>query len=115
MADRDKVLRCPFCEALPGTPAEMDTPFGGTIEGGRCGCGAVYVYDRTGRMLGEAFTEALAFVFEWDYDAAFSCDEDSYEEAVIRFNPRVGKFLLGEGNFKEKGGRFYFMRRKKPA
>lgn len=111
---RSKVLRCPFCKGIPGVPADVPTPFGDEVEGGHCECGAVYVYDRSGRKLGEAFTEALVMAFEWDYDAAFAAPEGSYEEAVIRFNPRVGQFLDGEGSYKDRSGRFYFVRRKKP-
>ncbi len=64
-------------------------------------------------MLGEAFTEALVMAFEWDYDAAFSAPEGSYEEGVVRFNPRVTQFLLGEGDARDRSPRFYFVRRKK--
>lgn len=111
--DRSKILRCPFCDGIPGVPTDISTPFGDEIEGGNCKCGAVYVYDRTGRKLGEAFTEALVLAFDWDYDAAFSAPEGSYEEAVIRFNPRVRKFLEGEGDFRDRSSRFYFVRRKR--
>lgn len=113
MEDRSKVLRCPFCDRIPGVPTEIPTPFGDTVDGGNCECGAVYVYDRTGRMLGEAFTEALVLAFEWDYDAAFSAPEGSYEEAVIRFDPRIRQFLAGEGDYRDRCGRFYFIKRKK--
>lgn len=107
------MLRCPFCGQSPGIPLDINTPFGDTVEGGNCPCGAVYVYDRTGRKLGEAYTEALVYAFDWDYDAAFSAPEGSYEEAVIRYNVRVNRYLEGEGNFKDRCAKFYFIRRKK--
>lgn len=110
---RSSVLKCPLCGETPGIPSDIDTPFGGEVEGGTCGCGAVYVYDRTGKMLGEAFTEALVMAFEWDYDAAFSAPEGSYEEGVVRFNPRVTQFFMGEGDARDRSPRFYFVRRKK--
>lgn len=115
MVERDTVLRCPFCGEVAGVPVDIRTPFGDEIEGGYCDCGAVYVFDRTGRKLGEAFTEALVLAFDWDYDAAFSAPDGSYEEAVMRFNPRIRKFLEGEGSFNDRCGRFYFVRRKKSA
>jgi hypothetical protein len=111
--ERGKYLKCPLCGETPGVPMDIDTPFGGEVEGGRCGCGAVYVYDRTGRMLGEAFTEALVMAFDWDYDAAFQAPEGSYEEGVIRYNTRSNQFFKGEGDTRDRCARFYFIRRKK--
>ncbi len=113
MEERSKILQCPFCAEIPSVPMEIDTPFGSTVDGGNCPCGAVYVYDRTGRMLGEAFSDALALAFEWNYDAAFSAAEGSYEEGVVRFNSRARKFMTGEGDPRDRSARFYFIRRKK--
>ncbi len=111
--DRSKILQCPFCGETPGIPIEIVTPFGDTIEGGNCRCGAVYVYDRTGRKLGEAYTEALVLAYGWDYDRAFAAPEGSYEEAVVRFNSRVRKFIVGEGDIKDRSAKFCFIKRKK--
>jgi hypothetical protein len=33
-------------------------------------------------MLGEAFTDAVAMAYDWDYDDAFGHGEESYDEAV---------------------------------
>jgi|Deesub1362A_J573_1020465.scaffolds.fasta_scaffold00168_57 hypothetical protein len=110
---REVILKCPFCGEVPEPMSEIDTPFGDTIEGGSCGCGAVYVYDRTGRKLGESYTEALVLAYDWDYDAAFFTAEEEYEEAVIRFDIRMRKFLGGEGNFRDKSPKFYFIKKKK--
>ena len=111
--DRNNILKCPFCAEVPTVPVGIDTPFGSTVDGGNCSCGAVYVYDRTGRMLGEAFSDALALAFEWNYDAAFSADEGAYEEGVIRFNKKTRKFFSGEGDPRDRSARFYFILRKK--
>jgi hypothetical protein len=108
---RETVLKCPFCGEYLEMPDKIETPFGGDLDGGTCSCGAVFVFDETGRMLGEAYSDALAFVFEWDYDAAFSAEEDDYEEAVIRYNSRIGKFVGGQGSFRDRGSRFFFIRR----
>lgn len=109
---REKVLKCPFCGEIIGMPEEIKTPFGDTLEGGRCGCGALYVFDRTGRKLGEAYSEALALAFDWDYDAAFSTPVEEYDEAVIRFHSKVGKFMGGEGDYRDRSSKFYFIKRK---
>jgi|GEM_PF-815307 len=110
---RDKYLKCPLCGQTPGIPSDIDTPFGGEVEGGNCDCGAVYVYDRTGRMLGEAYSEALVMAFDWDYDAAFSAPEGSFDEGVVRYNGRTNQFFEGEGDVRDRSARFYFVRRKK--
>jgi hypothetical protein len=100
---REKVLKCPFCGEIIGMPEEIKTPFGDTLEGGRCGCGALYVFDRTGRKLGEAYSEALALAFDWDYDTAFSTPVEEY---------KVGKFMGGEGDYRDRSSKFYFIKRK---
>ena len=96
-----------------GEPVEIDTPFGGTVDGNRCACGAVYVYDRTGRMLGEAFSEALAMAYDWDYDKAFEAPEEDREEAVINYIAKVRQFVRNEDTRFTKAPRFVFIRRKR--
>ncbi|GAB4388280.1 MAG: hypothetical protein Kow0025_06600 [Thermodesulfovibrionales bacterium] len=108
---RDKVLKCPFCEGFVAEPRKIATPFGDTLDGGTCRCGAVFVFDETGRMLGEAFSDALAFAFDWDYDAAFSAEADEYEEAIIRFNARTGRYMGGQGDFRDRSSKFFFIKR----
>lgn len=110
---REKILKCPFCECPQGAPCEVKTPFGDSLDAGRCGCGAIYVYDRSGRKLGEAYSDAIAFAYDWDYDAAFSAGEGEYEEAVIRYDPRSRRYYLGDGTFKDRSPKFYFIKRKK--
>lgn len=109
---RDRTLRCPFCLSPVELQEGMQASFGGTVDGGRCGCGAVFVHDRTGRLLGEAYMDALAMAFGWDYDAALGAESGSYEEAVVRFEPRIGKFLLDEGGRFDRSPKYYFVRRK---
>lgn len=110
---RDVVLRCPFCLVPLDGHVEIETPYGGEIDGGKCGCGAVYVHDRSGRMLGEAFTDAVAMAYDWDYDAAFGGAEDSYDEFVIRVDKRLKKYLAGDGGPRDRSPKYYFIRRKK--
>jgi hypothetical protein len=108
---RETVLKCPFCLAALGSPAEIDTPFGDTVEGGFCGCGSAFVFDRTGRLLGEAYTSALALAYNWDYDAAFGAGEGEYEEAVVSYNTRWQKYILGDGGRFDRSPKYYFIKR----
>src|SRR3989304_3706659 len=110
MAADSKEFKCPFCGSLLEPPVEIKSGFE-VFEGGKCSCGAVYVYDRTGRKLGEALTEALVFAHDGDYDKAFTSDED-YEEAVIRHNQRLNRFLEGDGGRLDRSPKFYFLRLK---
>lgn len=111
--DREKFLKCPFCGGLPGPLEEIETPFRDIIDGGHCSCGAIYVFDRSGRKLGEAYSEALVLAYDWDYDRAFSAPEGDYEEAVIRYNNRIKMYLTGEGSHIDRFPKFYFIKRKK--
>ena len=74
----DNSLNCPFCEKPIDEPQEIKTSFGSTFTGGKCGCGAVYVFDRGGHNLGDAYVDALAYACNNDWDKAWSLvpDED---------------------------------------
>jgi hypothetical protein len=109
---RDDILRCPFCMEPIAGHVVINTPYGGEIDGGKCSCGTVYVCDRSGRMLGEAFTDAVAMAYDWDFDAAFEHGEESYEEFVIRFDKRVNKFMAGDGGPLDRSPKYYFIKRK---
>jgi hypothetical protein len=81
------------------------------MEGGKCACGAVYASDHSAKNQGEIFMDTLALAFDWDFDAAINAKEGDYEEVVVRFNPRVAKYLLGEGERRDRSARYYFVRR----
>jgi hypothetical protein len=112
---RERVLKCPFCMTPLSGAQDIDTPFGDTIEGGFCGCGTAFVYDRSGRMLGEAYSEVLALAYGWDYDAAFSAAEGEYEEAIVSFNSKARKYVMGEGGRFDRSPKYYFIRRPRKA
>lgn len=95
-------------------PVAIETPFYDTVDGGRChNCGSVYIYDRSGRMLGEAMANALAYAYDWDYDAAFKTENAGYQEAVVRFDKKFSKYMLEDDNRHERGGKYFFIKRNK--
>lgn len=110
MPGDSKEFRCPFCDRLLEPPIEIKSGYE-VFDGGKCLCGAVYVYDQTGRKLGEALTQALIYAHNGDYESAFS-NEEGYEEAVIRYNQRLGRFLPGDGGRLERSPKFYFLKLK---
>lgn len=87
--------------------------FGETV-GGRCGCGALYVYDETGRMLGQAFVEALTLLYDDNYDAAFSAPEEEYEEEIISFDRRLNRYIASANAF-DHTSKYLFLRKTKQA
>ena len=105
---RDKFLKCPFCLEKITDRRRITTPFGNDIDGGRCSCGAVYVYDHLCKNLGDSFVDAVAMAFEWDYDALDDVDKP-YEETMVRLHI-TGNYLLGDGDKLDKSPKFIFVR-----
>lgn len=89
----NNILVCPFCSRPIDEPCEIKTALGNTFTGGRCECRAVFVYDRSGHNLGEAYVDALAFACDGDWDKALSLipDED-YEVKELGYDSRRNKF-----------------------
>ena len=107
---RDKFLKCPFCLAELKAPVRMTTPFGNDIDAGRCPeCGAAYTYDVLCKSLGEMFMDTVAMAFDWDYEA-YDDAEKTFEDTMVRKHGS-GKFLLGEGDMKDKSPKLIFVRR----
>jgi len=62
---------CPFCGKLFEKPRDIKAELGNTFTGGKCSCGAVYVFDRAGHNLGEAYVDALVFACNGDWETAW--------------------------------------------
>jgi len=91
--DEDSILRCPFCDSPIGEPTDMKSSFGATITGGKCTCGAVYVYDRTGHSMGDAYIDVLDLACGGDLDKAWSLTPgEDYEISELTYNARRHKF-----------------------
>ncbi|TAN42272.1 MAG: hypothetical protein EPN25_03480 [Nitrospirae bacterium] len=90
---KKNMLSCPFCEAPLEQPEDITTRFGNTFSGGKCGCGAVFVYDGSGHSLGDAYVDGLAYACGGDWDKAWSLvpDED-YEVRELSADTRRNKF-----------------------
>lgn len=88
----DDIIECPFCSSLIDQPREIKTNFGNTFEGGKCECGVVYVFDRSGHNLGEAYIDAMNYACEGDPDKAWSLIPDKdYEIREMSFDVRRKK------------------------
>jgi hypothetical protein len=92
MATSANILRCPFCDRPIEEPDEIRNRFS-SFTGGKCGCGAVYAFDRSGHRLGDAYVDALVYACDDYWDRAWSLipDED-YEVRELRYDSRRNKF-----------------------
>jgi len=92
-AEEDPILKCPFCSRPIEEPAEIRTRFGNTFTGGRCECGAVYVYDRSGHNLGDAYVDGLTYACNGDAGRAWSLTPDvDYEIVELGYDTRRKRF-----------------------
>ncbi len=102
--------RCPFCRALFERPHEIVTDLG-FFTGGMCDCGAVYGFDPTGKNLGEVFMETLVELCGGDWQRAMSMTRgESYEERVLRYNPRNHRLVPGGTGYAGKTGILLFLK-----
>ena len=89
----DNVLRCPFCERDLDEPQEIMTRFGNMVSGGKCECGAAYVYERSGHNIGDAYVDVLGLACDGDMDKAWTLTpEEDYEVKELSYNTRRNKF-----------------------
>jgi hypothetical protein len=99
--DHNDVLGCPFCERSLGELEEITAKFGNVISGGKCECGAVYVYDGSGHNVGDAYVDALTLLCDGDLDKAWSMTpEEDYEVKEFNYDSRKNRFSsesLGRG------------------
>ncbi|MBF0566351.1 MAG: hypothetical protein HQK89_14030 [Nitrospirae bacterium] len=77
--------RCPHCRELFAPPRQVSTMLG-FFDGGKCSCGAVFVYDASGKNMGEAFMDALAYACGEDWDMAKSLEASvDYKEDYLNY------------------------------
>jgi hypothetical protein len=109
----DNIPRCPFCSRPLGEPREMKGRFGNTFTGGSCNCGAVFVFDRSGHNLGDAYVDALTYACHDDWDKAWSLTPDKdYEIKELSYDSRRNRF---SGNARRAVAAYIFVRLKDGA
>jgi hypothetical protein len=87
------ILSCPFCGEPLDELGEIDTSFGSSFTGGKCGCGAVFAFDQSGHGLGEAYVDALMYACNNDSDLAWSLvPGEDYEVVEFSLDSRRKKF-----------------------
>jgi len=85
---RAKEALCPFCNQPFKRPEDIKTGFGNIFTGGKCKCGAAYVFDRSGHNLGEAYVDGLVFACNGDWEKAWSLTPDvDYKIESFHYDP----------------------------
>lgn len=115
VAGRDSKVKpsCPFCGLPIDRPQEQEVYRPGEMPVGSCPCGAVYAYDVTGHNLGAAFSEALVFGCNLDWDLAWNLlPEEDYLEALVENYDIESNYIIPSGSFEGRriSGGLYFIR-----
>lgn len=111
--DVNERATCPFCGLAIERPRELDTHRPGEMPLGKCSCGAVYAYDASGHNLGSAFSEALVFGCNMDWDLAWNLlPEEDYTESLVKNYDVETNLIIPDGylNGRKVPGALYFVR-----
>jgi hypothetical protein len=107
-----RVLQCPYCDNFLARPVDIkfrDMEF----TGGICRCGTVYLFDRSGRNLGEIYLDALTFLCRGDIERALSLGHEEYEDVDFEYDYQTNR--IDARSKSGKSGRVIFMRLRERA
>lgn len=96
-----KPAECPFCKSRVARPKSLPEEL--EMQGGRCACGALYLFDETGKQGGQLLLNGLTLISDGDMDAAMTLSAGTdYELKDVGYNPRThteDPKPLGRGSF----------------
>jgi len=104
---------CPFCGLSIVRPTEINLHRPLEMPVGSCSCGAVYAYDATGHNLGAAFSEALVFACNMDWDLAWNLlPPEDYLEDLVEHYDIASNYVIpcGVNEGRRISGALYFVR-----
>ncbi|KJU87183.1 HEAT domain-containing protein [Candidatus Magnetobacterium bavaricum] len=107
--------RCPFCQELFDRPYTISTNLG-FFTGGKCICGAVYVFDASNKNMGEAFMDALTYACAENWDLAMSLEPNKdYQERSVTYSSLSHSVSSKRTDLsvREKAGNMIFIRLEK--
>lgn len=105
-------LECSFCGRYIARPEITKTEFDDILSGA-CMCGAVYVYDRTGRNVGEAYMEALVLA-KGDLDIGDISEGVDYQTVDIDYDLKTDRAIHSGGDRRSIYGKLVFVKLKAP-
>jgi hypothetical protein len=82
---------CPFCPAKLERPSEITISAAEKVLGGTCGtCGALSIYDPTGKNLGEAMLQTLDLASrELSKDVSEMVAGEDYDDVILSYDIRT--------------------------
>lgn len=82
---------CPFCKAKLERPSKIKLSSSESVLGGRCRtCGALSIYDPTGKNLGEAMVQALDLAArELSKDVSDMVAGEDYDDVILGYDLRT--------------------------
>ncbi|MGD0282426.1 MAG: DVU0298 family protein [Dissulfurispiraceae bacterium] len=98
---------CPFCGRFISRPDEIKTGFGSVL-GGSCECGTIYVCDPTGHNTGEAYMEALALA-KGNWQISGIEEDVDYETVNLDYDEKSHQVLYSKGHT-SLSGRLVFIK-----
>ncbi len=107
---------CPFCKTGLVRPAPVKLDQGQQGLGGKCKCGAWYLFDPTGKNVGEIMMQALDLAAqELSKDALELIAGEDYEDAILSYDWRTHRSSGEAKGFTDRYGRLYMLKVKKTS
>ncbi len=108
-------LVCPFCRTALARPAQIRIPPSESAQGGACKtCGAIYLFDPTGKNVGEVMMQGLQVAANLLSREVYElvAGED-YEEVILSYDWRTHRSKGEPKQFMDGCGRLYVIKIKK--
>lgn len=103
--------QCPFCGAPLKRPGEMKIGPTDVVQGGRCGCGALYLADPTGKNVGLMMAQALVAAADMlEKEIGDLVPDEDYQEAVLGYDWRNHRSTGVSQGYMDGNGRLYIMK-----
>ncbi|HEX9020828.1 MAG TPA: hypothetical protein VF903_06165 [Nitrospirota bacterium] len=105
---------CPFCRSKLARPTTIKINSLEDALGGRCGCGAFYLVDPTGKNVGEVMMQALNLAAqELSKNFEDLVAGEDYEDIILSYDWRTHRSTGVPTGFGDRYGRLFVVRVKK--
>jgi hypothetical protein len=102
---------CFFCKAVLPRPKKRPWNPISLLPGGKCGCGAHFVIDPTGRLGGQAFLEVMEDLCDGDRDRSLTLVRDrDFEEFIENYDAQAHQYIKGFRGYARGMARLYLVR-----
>jgi hypothetical protein len=105
---------CPFCKRSLERPVPVQIGPGLQIPGGRCSaCGARYLFDPTGKNVGEIMMQALELIAsDLSREASELIAGEDFDDAILSYDWRTHRSSGEAKGFADRYGRLYMIKAK---